>query len=1085
MTALQFCWSLIWISSGSLALGLLVGRWLNGASHEGRRGAARSGEARFRTAATAHAALAIAIVVALIAPALRTGALAAGWGVLPGEAFVRATAPLDKTPPAVQRDLNAEQPNTSQEIRSLNAAPLGEAGDWTAAPAASKSVQQPDHDAPATGTVDWSWISLSSQAMKRLPLAGAILWAALSLFVALRLVVSLLRSRRWLASSREAASPALAVKLSAACELLGVRRVPRLVVSGTAGSPAIWCWSRRPLLAIPAAAESSTDIDWTAIFCHELAHLRRRDHLWGALAELLVVLLPWNPLSWLARRRLAQLSELACDDWVLGTGQSGVAYADSLLNLTPRPAGSLMPAAVSLRSNLAERIGRLLTSRSIRPRVSRAAWLAMCGVALFACTAIAVAGPRPDAEAVIEEPAQSPAPQQPGRQPLPSTEPAPVAPGQRTAVRLSGTVVDANGAPIVGATVVVQAHQRRQHAGGILSGDQDINLATGASDDAGRFELVVPIAADTEFYQVRVAAAAAGHAINWVTLPPSVSALAVQPPVEIKLPPERIVRGRLLDPEGKPAAGVLVSATGVGRPKPRGEGGDGIRFSQSADKAVIGPKPVVTDADGRFEFHGLDDSAVFQVRDDRYKDRSFAAAAPKEPVQRTLSETKEPPKTNYLPNGDIEVPLSPAQYVEGTVRYADTGLPAPGTRLGASEGPFMTVRAETVADAQGHFRIKAEPEENYQLVAFPAERQPYLIKSQQEHWPAGTTQQTVDVELRRGTLIEGTVSEKASREFPQGRPIAGAGVFYEPRSDNKFVPEDYAYGRTARYISDADGHFWIAVPPGVGHLLVNAPSTDYIATLISSGELREGKPGGSRYRPDGLAKLDIAEGTDKQQVAIELRRGVTIHGRLRNPDGTMPERALLINPLHKYAFDIHWRGNPNYIEGKRFEVHGCDPAQPLKLSFLDPEKKTGATVELTGEQIAALGEIIVTLAPCGSAVARFIDQHGQPREKANGNLEIVAAPGFPSAFWTDQYPQNGELMADSEMLINVDRLNYWERRAGPDGVLEMPALIPGATYRIYRFADGRFWLQREFQVKSGERIDLGDIVNKQEEKLDK
>ena len=1076
MNALEFCWSLIWISSGSLALGLLAGRWLKG-SKDRARGASRSGNARFRTAAHAHAALAIAIAVALIAPALRWSTLAAGWGMLPGEEIAGATARLDQLQPVVERDSNVERPNTPREIISLNAAPMGDGRELTAAPAVAETAEQIGDDAVTARTAQWHWPSLATVATSKLVLAGAILWAAMSLVVALRLIASLLRTWRALSKSHDADAAALSARLRAACELLGVRRVPRLVVADTAGSPAIWCWSRQPLLAIPIAAEGSTTIDWTAIFCHELAHLKRRDHLWGALAELSVMLLPWNPLTWMARRRLAQLSELACDDWVLGTGQSGVSYADSLLSLTPRPAMSLMPAAVSLRSNLAERISRLLTSRSIRPRVSRVGWIAMCGVAIVGCAALAVAGPRPDAETATQAPATQP----PGQQLLVSTEPAPVAPGQKTAVRLAGTVVDANSAPIAGAQVAVLAHQRRQHAGGILSGDQDIVLATGTADDTGRFELVVPIEADATFYQVRVAAAATGHALSWVSLPPTVSALATQPPVEIKLPPERIVRGRLLDPDGKPATGVVVSVAAVGR-SVRGES-DGIRFIQPAEKMPLGPKPVITDAEGRFEFRGLNRGA-FMVRDDRYRDRGFSSMPPEEPVIRSLSETKEPPKTNYLPGGDIEVPLSPAQYVEGTVRYADTGLPAPGTRLGVSEGPFMAVRAETVADANGHFRIKAEPEEDYHLVAFPAERQPYLIKSQPGHWPAGTTQQTVDVELRRGTLIEGTVTEKPSREFPRGRPIAGAGIFYEPRDDNVAVPKDLIAGYRARFISDDAGHFWIAVPPGIGHLLINAPSTDYIATLTSSGELREGKPGGSRYRPDGLAKLDIAEGTDKQQVAVELRRGVTLCGRLQNPDGTVPERALIINPLHKYAFDIHWRGNPNYIDGGRFEVHGCDPTQPLKLSFLDPQNKTGATVELTGEQIAANGEIVVRLAPCGSAVARFIDQHGQPKEKAFGNLEIVANPGFPSAFWTDQYPQDGELMADSEMLVNVDRLNYWERRAGPDGVLEMPALIPGATYRIYRFADGRFWLQREFQVKSGERIDLGDIVNKQEVKPD-
>ena len=54
-------------------------------------------------------------------------------------------------------------------------------------------------------------------------------------------------------------------------------------------------------------------IDWVAIFCHELAHWRRLDHVASLAGELLVSVLPWNPLAWWARTRLSQFAELACD----------------------------------------------------------------------------------------------------------------------------------------------------------------------------------------------------------------------------------------------------------------------------------------------------------------------------------------------------------------------------------------------------------------------------------------------------------------------------------------------------------------------------------------------------------------------------------------------------------------------------------------------------------------------------------------------------------------------------------------------------------------------------------------------------
>ncbi len=47
------------------------------------------------------------------------------------------------------------------------------------------------------------------------------------------------------------------------------------------------------------------------------------------------------------------------------------------------------------------------------------------------------------------------------------------------------------------------------------------------------------------------------------------------------------------------------------------------------------------------------------------------------------------------------------------------------------------------------------------------------------------------------------------------------------------------------------------------------------------------------------------------------------------------------------------------------------------------------------------------------------------------------------------------------------------------GLLKLPALIPGATYRIYDGSAGEAGsprLRKEFTVKPGEAIDLGDVL---------
>ncbi|MEJ7638850.1 MAG: M56 family metallopeptidase [Singulisphaera sp.] len=80
---------------------------------------------------------------------------------------------------------------------------------------------------------------------------------------------------------------------------------------------------------------------------HELAHWKRRDHLAEPARRAACCLLPWNPLAWWARARLGGLSELACDDWVIASGQSATDYAESLLGLVPQRRTAFALAAVS------------------------------------------------------------------------------------------------------------------------------------------------------------------------------------------------------------------------------------------------------------------------------------------------------------------------------------------------------------------------------------------------------------------------------------------------------------------------------------------------------------------------------------------------------------------------------------------------------------------------------------------------------------------------------------------------------------------------------------------------------------------
>jgi len=134
---------------------------------------------------------------------------------------------------------------------------------------------------------------------------------------------------------------------------------------------------RKPFVLLPACASGWSPERLRVVLLHEMAHIRRRDSLAQALAELTRCLYWFHPLVWLAVQRLRVEREHACDDLVLRAGTGASDYASHLLGLARslQPA-ELSPAAVSMAgAHLETRIRAILnpgTNRRVMGRVSGA-----------------------------------------------------------------------------------------------------------------------------------------------------------------------------------------------------------------------------------------------------------------------------------------------------------------------------------------------------------------------------------------------------------------------------------------------------------------------------------------------------------------------------------------------------------------------------------------------------------------------------------------------------------------------------------------------------------------------------------------
>jgi hypothetical protein len=197
------------------------------------------------------------------------------------------------------------------------------------------------------------------------------------------------------------------------------------------------------------------------------------------------------------------------------------------------------------------------------------------------------------------------------------------------------------------------------------------------------------------------------------------------------------------------------------------------------------------------------------------------------------------------------------------------------------------------------------------------------------------------------------------------------------------------------------------------------------------------------------------------------------------PEGQTVENAEIIAILHFNYFHLNWRGDLTiHARDGRFELHGLDPEKPSRVSFLDADHQWGTTVELSGKQAGA--EVTVRLQPCGQARARFVGPDGKPVAKIFPLFEILGTTG--PHHWDQRPESQAQLAADAAYMVNVDRKHYWHTRlTDPEGRMTLPDLIPGALYRIsdsstMNVEDKGAQPRKEFTVKPGEILDLGDIV---------
>ena len=221
----------------------------------------------------------------------------------------------------------------------------------------------------------------------------AILWLGGTVGLLGWTAVRAIRFRRTLKRAVRPAPSWLRRQAAAVGRDLGLSRIPEPCTTNARVTPMVWWSGARVRMLIPSFLLTDPGSEELhAILAHELAHVRRRDHLVRWLEWLACSVFWWNPVAWWARHQLRIAEESCCDELAVGAGRAcPKTYAKALLRVVANasePPGFRPPLPASAAGGVGqtkqlERRIRMIVSTDIRSPAPR--WLRTASRLAVAC----------------------------------------------------------------------------------------------------------------------------------------------------------------------------------------------------------------------------------------------------------------------------------------------------------------------------------------------------------------------------------------------------------------------------------------------------------------------------------------------------------------------------------------------------------------------------------------------------------------------------------------------------------------------------------------------------------------------------
>ncbi|MBT2144165.1 MULTISPECIES: M56 family metallopeptidase [unclassified Rhodanobacter] len=163
----------------------------------------------------------------------------------------------------------------------------------------------------------------------------------------------------------------------------------RVLIAPDAGPAVVGLMHSR--IVVPAWLLQVSDEQKQCTIAHERAHIATRDPQLVALALVLLMLMPWNPLLWWQFCRLRRAIEVDCDARVLRGGHDLGTYCETLIQVGQRQSSRIgvVPAMSDSASFLELRIRHMLRKPNKWAKASAVALICISlGMAVFATQVI-------------------------------------------------------------------------------------------------------------------------------------------------------------------------------------------------------------------------------------------------------------------------------------------------------------------------------------------------------------------------------------------------------------------------------------------------------------------------------------------------------------------------------------------------------------------------------------------------------------------------------------------------------------------------------------------------------------------------